>query len=161
MKNKKAVYLLIGCVTIVWGLIIYRIYSSLATDEEPILPKYQPKLNGITVVDHTEDKHELHLQRDPFSSYNFIATVYNETSPQPAKTTKPIVAKPIIQWPTISYRGYINNRKSRQKITIISINAKELMITEGSKHQGIQLLKNMGDSIKILFNHETKYISIK
>lgn len=162
MKSKKFVYLLIGCVAIVWGMIIYRIYIGLNQDEENPVVINLPKTGSIQVSDHTADSYVLDLAyRDPFSSTE-IAFVPEEKKESNTGIVKPVMppVKPMISWPTIAYTGYISNPVTHQKIAMLTINGKASMVNEGDVQQGIKLVKNMGDSIQLSFQKNTRFIRL-
>ena len=154
------VYLLITCVASVWGMIIYKIYLQIEPDKDlKFMPKTFKK-EPLQVIDHSGDDYSLVLNRDPFQNMEDIEI---ESREQPSlaelKSTLHIIAP--INWPTCSYDGYVNNANSRQKIALVSISGKTLMMKEGETQLGIQLIKNYKDSIKLSFQKQIKFVHLK
>lgn len=165
MKSKKFTYVLMACVAAVWGIIFYRIFVAVSEEDAPIMAGTVTKTAYFKMVNHEEDPVSLNLDyRNPFSSSTagFVeektvsAVRVNVASPQP-----PFMPKPQVNWSGVSYSGYINNPSTKQKLAILSVNGKEVMLSEGQSANGIKLLKHTGDSVKVQYQGETKYIRIK
>ncbi len=161
MKSKKMIYLLIGCVAVVWGMIIYRIYVQVKPGDELQISQVKQKPISIAISNHSNDAYQLYLDRDPFVSYSFVSSVapaIQNTGQAKVSTAAKIITP--VAWPAINYSGYIKNPKSNQKITIISLNGKEIMLRDGEVAQGVKLIKNYGDSIQLSFMQTTKHLKL-
>lgn len=165
MKNKAMTYVLGFAVVAVWGLIIYRILQATGGDDTP-------SFQNATVVkkeafnDYAIPKDTTHLllnYRDPFSEKKIDTMVI------PARKTmdhlknnfapaKPV--KPAINWNFIRYTGFINNPGSKKFLAMISINGREVMMAEGETVDQVKLIKNSRDSVKIMYQGATKFITM-
>lgn len=161
MKSKKTTYLLICCVAGVWGIIFYRVFAGLnAEDNVPVNSKAM-KEPYFNMVDHAKDEVILAMNyADPFALTN--------PEPEPVvKSSTPIVPstpaplKPLVNWSGIIYSGQIYNRAEKMHVAIISVNGKEVMLSEGERANGLKFIKRIGDSIKVEYQNTTKFLSIK
>lgn len=163
MKNKKFTSILICCVVALWGIIFYRVY--LAMDEKDKISIVSPpkKLAFFTAVNHINDSVHLNLNyRDPFSVANNMPPVEKEhLLPTKIAVQNMPAPKPLINWQAISYAGYISNANSKQKLVIVLKDGKEFMLGEGQSLNGIKLLKYAGDSIKVQYQGQSKYIKLR
>ena len=168
MKNKATVYILGAMVTLIWGIIIYRVLGSLNEDDDIVVPttaiqSMKEPLDDRTLV---RDTNTLRLNyRDPFSQ-----SIVNKDSVQlPVKqlvhttnnsTFTRSVTKAAINWSFIKYSGYIRNPRSKKLIALVTINGKSLMLNEGESAEQVKIIRNLKDSIKVTFNKQTKFITI-
>lgn len=150
--------MLLLLVTIIWGIIFYRIVFVASSD--PILSateSIQPVKYTNTSVPDTFSIFANY--RDPF--FNKIipgpASNLNKVkAPTPAKVEKIVVP---LKWPSLSYGGIIKNQKSGKQLVLININGEESIIKAGDEISGIHLLKVYKDSIEVSFQKEKKTVS--
>ena len=114
MKNKKLLYILLPASVIIWGLVIYRIFSALSSPETPdrvILAK-----NIKTRVNNTQaDTFSIAANyRDPF-----LGSMQTETPKRVASgvVKQKITPQPQIQadWSFIQYKGMVANQQSKKQ----------------------------------------------
>ena len=67
--------------------------------------------------------------------------------------------KPVEDLSFIKYSGFIYNPAAKTTISIISVNGKNAMIADGEVAEGVKLIKNMKDSIKISYRNKIRFIS--
>ncbi|SES29596.1 hypothetical protein [Pedobacter rhizosphaerae] len=165
MKNKKVTYLLIFCVLAVWGIIFYRVYAGINEEESlaPLVKSTKPVY--FKEVDHAHDRFVLQFDyADPFADEPAVPEIpvakAVDVTPTPNYMV-PAMAKPQVNWTGILYVGQIFNPTTKKRIVIININGKESMLTQGESAHGLKLLKNAGDSVKVLYQNSTKYLSLK
>jgi hypothetical protein len=172
MKGKAATYVLGLLVAVVWGLIIYRIIDATHEEEtlvaSSIVPVSKEPLNDYTM---TEDTSKLQLNyRDPFAvtasapdTVKVIPVRQLVTPAIKAISTNSNPVKPVppaMNWGFINYTGYIKNPATKKLLALVHINGKELMLTEGESAEQVKLLKNLRDSIQIVYHGKTKYIAM-
>lgn len=161
VKGRKFTYLLIGAVGIVWGVIVYKVFFNNSGDD------YQLKISTAPNKDEVYDQYvvakdtfKLALDyRDPF-----LGTM--EIAPSIAKKGLPVVAgnlllrpaKPMIDWNSIKYSGYIMNPLSKGPVSIVTVRGVEKMMTVGEVFQGLKLIRNKKDSILVSWQGAKKYI---
>lgn len=168
-KGKTFTYVLITCVAAVWGLIVYRVYAGMSEDGAlPPIAK-SVKVPYFKLVDHQNDQVKLELgYRDPFAVPNSVEgspreraepTLGLPRNSQPQRQHPP--QKPQVNWATVQYTGYVHNPDSKQRRVLIAINGNTILLKEGESVQGLKLLKNFGDSLKVQYQGEIKFINIK
>ena len=165
MKSNKFTYILIVCVGALWALVFYRIYAAVA-DREPVpLIASAQKVTLFDLVNHEHDTLLLDLDyRNPFGvwSDNVTREIDQVDRLNPIEMVKQNVAiKTIMKWPEIAFLGSVINTKNRAKVAIIMVAGKELMLSEGQGSGGIKMLEFAGDSVRVSFLNETKYIKLK
>ncbi|MBD1363814.1 hypothetical protein IDJ77_08320 [Mucilaginibacter sp. ZT4R22] len=163
MKNKKLTYLLIVAVIFIWGAIIYKIFDVVNPDDD--LPLINPTVAGVkpTVDDYEvlPDTTQLLLNYpDPFGQVR-----YRDTAATPVKRVSHSIVRqmptvPAINWGGIKYSGYVINGDQKKNTAFIKINGNSLTLMEGETADQVKLLKNMKDSIKVMFQGQVKVIKI-
>lgn len=165
MKNKRTTYILIISVIAVWGIIFYRIFTATQA-AEPVsfnLPASRASYESLDDY-QLKDTFTLALNyRDPFLGgvSPAEAAVVPEPRESAAFTMNAIPPPPPVNWEIIRYTGYIMNPNIRRVVAIININGKEYMLSEGQKADGVTLVKSYRDSVKISYQHKTKFIRIQ
>ena len=166
MKNKQLTYFLGLVVVVVWGVIIYRIVSTAAGNDDPA-PIASPSIKKEPYNDFAVQKDTARLllnYRDPFGLTKQKDTAHYSVKKNIAinvNSATSTLMKPAFNWGFLQYSGYVRNPGSKKIITLISINGKNEILAEGETKNQVKLIKNMGDSIKISFNGKTKFIPIK
>lgn len=161
-QSKKTTYLLIICVAGLWGLIFYRVFQSTEVPDERVLDVPHQKAVYFNAIDHSKDTLKLTFDyRDPFMgalpklAQENVQQQGSGISPQPAPSM------PKVNWAEVRYSGFIANQKTSQKLVIMVLNGNELMLAEGETMKGLKLIKYTADSVKVKYQHETKYIRLK
>jgi hypothetical protein len=161
MKSKKMTYLLICCVAGVWGVIFYRVFDGLAAEDSAPLNSRTIKELYFNMTDHAKDPVILEMDySDPFALANSAPEPLVKLA-GPVSPPMPMPIKPQVNWSGIVYSGQIYNRAEKRQVAIISINGKEVMLSEGERANGLKFIKRIGDSIKVEYQHATRFLSIK
>lgn len=166
MKDKRTIYLLIGCVAAVWGVIFFKVYANASADDEvKFMPVKGKKTGYFNLVDHRYDQLDsISNYRDPFV-FKQVGNEEEDLIPdgELPKIALPLVipVKPIVNWSGIFYKGYIRNPLSKEKVVLIVVNGQEAMLQEGQSFSGLKLIRYAGDSIQVLYQQSTKYILIQ
>lgn len=137
---------------------------AMGDKEEEIVQNRPKKMAYFKMVNHQKDQVLLTFDyRDPFASLQNVETITRHEGPSYLSNPlpAPTLVKPLVNWAAITYTGYINNLNTKQKLAMITLNGKELMLAEGQSLSGIKLLKHAGDSIKVVYQKETKYIRLR
>lgn len=158
-KNKKLTYLLICAVAAVWGIILYRVLFNNSDDD------YQLKAQPVAKKAEPYDQYELKRDtirlalnyKDPFTGIVEAPAKLVETSAKPTNLVPPPF-RPPINWEVIKYRGYVINPQTKKVVSIVEINGRERMLTEGEFLEGVKLLKNKKDSILVYWQGKQKHI---
>jgi hypothetical protein len=169
VKNKKLTYLLLCAVAAVWGIVIYRLFfADAGGDYKPAFGTVKPVHEPYDQYVEKPDTFKLGLNyRDPFLA-------------GPVKSTEPIATKPAlsaadaalhaalsrpalpppINWSVIQYTGRILNPVSKKIVSIVTVNGKERMLSEGEVFESVKLIKNKRDSILVEWQGKQKYIRL-
>ena len=165
MKNKKATYALGLAVLVVWGLILYRVFylgkensGQGFGNTAPVYPK--ETLNDYSIPPDTA-KLQLNY-RDPFGGPPPPDTARIPVAKIPSPLNRAVVPiKPPAQdWGFIRYSGFVKNPGSKRLVAMVNIRGKDLMMSEGETAEDVRLLKNLQDSIKVLYKGKPKTITI-
>ena len=158
MKNKKLLYVLIPLSTIIWGMILYKIISVI---KKPVIIPEQFLVHSIKGCDSKqEDTFSIIANyRDPFLgelSKSYEQSEINNTAPVKNVTLKQLV----FNWPLITYKGLIENKKASHKTGIIHFNNKSCLIREGDTLQGVSFFRLFKDSVKLKSGKQFKTVVI-
>lgn len=164
MKNKKVTYLLGLLVLIVWGIIIYRIFNTIAGgDEDDFIPvqslKEKQDLKDFSVA---ADTTRLLLNyQDPFRLAKQPDTAVKRI--QQIAVTKSVraIPKPAFSWSFIKYLGYTRSVDSKKLLAVMTINGQSAILQEGETAGEVTLVKNYQDSVKVIFKGRTGYIRMQ
>ena len=164
MKNKKLTYFLGFLVLMVWGIIIYRIFAAASGGDDDAVSAVTNVPQKEAYNDFAIAKDTTHLllnYRDPFGLVKQKDTAIRPIKKSLNKSVASMPKQPAFNWGFIQYLGYIRNPVSKKLITLVTINGKSEMLSEGESRGQVKLIKNLRDSIKISFNGKTKFIAIK
>lgn len=153
-------YVLMAVVALIWSLIGYRVYSALSSGDDTIEFK-PPKFVKVGFNDYSLTKDTMRLllnYRDPFGLSVPKDTIKIVKTHPVNHTSRP--SAPQLNWEFIKYSGYLRNPGTKKLIAFLTINGKNVTITEGETIENVRLLKNLRDSIKISFNGKIKFIPL-
>lgn len=113
------------------------------------------------MTDHAKDQVILEMSyADPFALANSEPEPIVKSA-APVLPSAPIPIKTQVNWTGIIYSGQIYNPTEKKHVAIISVNGKEVMLSEGERSNGLKFIKRVGDSIKVEYQNATKFLSIK
>ena len=164
MKNKMAVYFLGAAVLLVWSFIVFRVFSAAGGgDDEVANPAVNTIKEAYNDYAYIKDTTRLLLNyRDPFDMVKKKDTAEIPVRLLVRKAGNKITPfKVPMNWGFIQYSGYIKNPSSKSLVTLVSINGKNEMMKEGEEKNQVRLIKNLRDSIKIIYQGQAKFISLK
>lgn len=141
----------------IWGSVLYKYFGKSSVIVLPFS-------NGSNVTNnsasHTilRDSFVLILNdKDPFRiSPRRNAPVQIKELPR-LDLKKKIVSQ-LIDWPKISYYGFVKGEQKSTKLVLIKINNKLSRKRENEKFEDVTIVKAFSDSIIVLFNKERKTI---
>ena len=157
MKSKRNTYLLLAAVLGIWGLIAYRFFAYAApnnNESKPVATTAGP------LPDFKKDTTVFNVSyRDPF-----LGTFYSEERYKPASrrpvNTKIKPAAEDLAWPSIVYKGLVSDSKDRQKIFMLGINGKTVLLREKGTEQGITVLSGDRKSVTLGYKGKTNKVLI-
>lgn len=157
MKNKKAVYILLPLVLLLWGIIFYMIFSAVNPSYDQ---QVQPRDLSINVSSENPLSDTFSIianYRDPF-----LGKVFSSEKPvvrDASINSTPV--KPIVipkSWPSISYGGMMKIIKSSKQVALIYINGGSKMMKTGEIKEEVELLKIYNDSVEVMFHKEKRVV---
>jgi len=160
MKNKGLTYVLGLAVLLVWGMIIYRIFLAVnSDDDQPFQNTASLKKEVFNDYTISKDTTKLLLNyRDPFAVLKPEEKEIAPNKPDVQKAVNPVPTRQPVNWNLIKYSGYIHNPGSKKMIAMMNINGKELMMLEGETAEQVKLIKNLKDSVKVAYQGVTRFI---
>ena len=156
MKNKKAIYILLPLVAIIWGIIIYKVFSAIGS--KAIEPSDNFSYSSMLPVKTSIDTFSIIANyRDPFLGKMMVHSSENDQPAKPViKIEKP---KPVpAQWPSIAYHGMIKNQKTGKQLYLVKINNTDNMMKRGEIISDVELKETYKDSIEVVFKKEKRMI---
>ncbi len=160
MKNKKLLYLLIPCTLLLWGMVVYKIFSVVSSDDDHVA------FRGAEFTESTTDKTlsdtfsiNPTTYRDPFlgtiKKNNNIITNRNAAT---IKIDKPTTGSIVTLFPKITYGGVIKNNKSKKQLALVLINGQSCIMKIGDIMSDVELIKVFRDSIEVKYFKESRFI---
>ncbi len=161
MKSKKAQRILLICVLVVWGLIVYRVFIYMKKDET---------VNSTQIQNIKQSKKNISTDSlvlllnytDPFCLSKIlpnntkVSSVINSDKNK-TKSTKINESMPI---PKLIYKGTIYNQIKQKNIGIVQCNQNSIFISEGDSIQSWIIAKIYKDSLLITHSKQRVCISI-
>ena len=151
-----------------WGAVGYKTITqyffskglNLNTDQTD----YKLNLNLIN-----KDTFKLgHISRDPFldKQYQMTNPVSIKQDPKVSilnVNLKTVVSKPkeIINWPLISYHGYIKSNGKNQELILLKIDGKLFRVRINDIVQQLIIKEVSNDSIEVIFNQQKRFFNLK
>lgn len=168
MAKKKINIILIIIVLALWGTVGYRALNHQFIDNELIFEK-QNQNDNTTINQINKDTFELEkISRDPFLNKQFqIAVAPTKTIISYHKTVKKVVISnipkrdPNLNWPTLSYHGYIGSKERNEDLVLLTIDSKLRKLKLNDPVNGLIVKKRYKDSIEVYFNAETRIVRLK
>ncbi|WP_426065121.1 hypothetical protein [Flavobacterium sp. DSP2-3-1] len=163
--KKKINSILIIVVLGLWGAVAYKTISQYFFSKELVANKTE--LNDeLNLNQINKDTFNLgKVARDPFLNrqnpvHNFISKKYYSKIPNAKIKTNPIVLKPkiIINWPLISYHGYITSKEKNEQLILVKIDNRLYKLRKNDEIGGVTVKELYNDSIELNFNKEKKII---
>jgi hypothetical protein len=152
MKNKKSLYILIPLVAIIWGFIMWKIFSFSSTEEDYI---YQVTSKELIESSDTISYQLIVNYPDPFLRNNNYTGSIN-------KNKKPVSGfseirvknlKSLIKLPEISYAGLIEHDNS--KVALITFKNSKHLLKKGDLIDDITIIEIYPDSLTVSYLDKT------
>jgi hypothetical protein len=151
MKNRKALFILVPLVVLVWGLIIRQVFSyrSDSADARPA------RVNVAQEPGADTSRYVLMANyRDPFLRYSVNTSVESSPSTRKRANNIKVVKTGSIKIPErpegVIYRGIISSHDNR--VGLLEIGEQRLLIREHSSIRDFMVLSMSKDSLKIEYH---------
>ncbi len=153
LKGKKALYILLPLVALIWGAIVVQVIGAFSDDD--------PVRTGVTSVNitpvKTKEREKFTLgtvDRDPF-----LGTLY-QPKKKKRKSTTPRVKKTKLVWPSIRYKGVVSGQNSANAIYLIEINGTDQLMNLKQTIDGITLQRGKSGSVSLRYKKIIKEFKI-
>jgi len=155
MKNKKNTYILLTAVLLVWGLLGYRIFSSV----RPVTKLHQE------LATRAQFKPQQTKEVETFTIHTnygdpFLGTLTQKNIAKPKTTRNTISKKPKAPFPTIIYKGLVSSKKKNQQVFLISINGQQCFFKKNSTQKKITLLRGTAKEVVLRFEGRQQSFAI-
>jgi len=162
--NKYAPYILGPILLMVWGLVFYKIYQAVYSEEATFDVPHYDKL-PVFEDKQEEDSYALLVDyKDPFLGKRFSYSINENTPPRTTNSNtrprtnivapKPIVKKAIQKpFPPVVYQGF--QIMDTDTVALLKINNRFYPVArKGDIFQGIQVTEIYKDSIQLQFENQ-------
>ncbi len=151
----------IGALVIVWGRVIFRLYKNLKSDavvNNIVNTKYEPvaEINLFDTFRIGANYRDPFLSKPRESHRNENSAV--NPAPQALQAPPPPKEIKIINWPAISYFGYISDKATSKKLALATVNGVTHKIFTGTKIGDLTVTKIFKDSIEVILGKEHKVV---
>lgn len=163
MTKKHINIILVVLVLGLWGFIGYKTINQYFW-EKPYIDIKKVIYSDIMLSKIRKDTFQIkNIERDPFLNTKFAN--YNKkiiyATPSKKIKPKPVVETKInVDWPSISYHGYIRSKDKTEELILIMINKKLYKIRKNNDINGIKLYKIYKDSVELILNKQKKIIPL-
>jgi hypothetical protein len=156
IKKNMLQYLLIIVVLLIWGRVILKLFKNFKWKESVEVTQVQ-LTDDMSDYKVSDTFHIVGNYPDPFLS-EVIHVTKNESSAPKNPISKPLIEKPITNWPSISYKGIIKSLSTGKELILIYINDRGYKMSPGNKQGDLILEKVYKDSIIMKMNNFKKTI---
>ena len=164
MSKKRINIGLLILVLALWGTVGYKTVNQYFFSKEVAFTDVQSntKFNLSQIKKDTFNLE--YINRDPFlNNSNVILkpnVVTKKANVKPKVIIKTILPKPIINWPSVSYYGYIKSKEKTEELILVKISNQLHKLRKNSEVDGLIIKKVFNDSIEVFFNKEKRVIKI-
>ncbi len=155
MKNKKNIYFLLLAVLVIWGVLGYRIYTSLS-------PNSTTEVDKLSVSEFKPQKLEDARTFSITANYRdpFLGLIMKK------KVVKPYVKRPIKNkveekpFPTIVYKGLVSASGKKEQVFLISINGQQHFFKKNAVKNEVKLIKGSSNEVILQYYGKRKTFPI-
>jgi hypothetical protein len=165
MSKKRINIALLLLVLGLWGTVGYKTINQYFFSEKLTLSnvKLNTKFNFNQIKKDTFNLKP--ISRDPFLNKNSEPTVHTIIVKRPYSTpkvvTQPVIKpKPIINWPMVSYYGYIKSKDKTEELILVKIDNQLHKLRKNSEVDGLIIKNVFNDSIEVFFNKEKRVVRV-
>lgn len=149
MQNKTKTYILLAFVLGIWGVIGYKIISTI-NPAAPDMVKAEFKVSFTPKANTVLDTFSIQTtKRDPF-----LGTL-NTKKESIAKKIK----KPEMVWIPILYHGNVTKQASKNKVFVVTIDGEQVLMKVGKTNKEVTLIKGTANEITISYKGNRKTIN--
>lgn len=161
MDRKKAIWILGPAVLLIWGLIIYKVLSSLSGPPQGKVPVHAappaPRMADTVhplLLNYPDPFLRKESTRPDPSAAPFVKVAAVKNSPQRKKEKKEVErARPLLR-----YHGRVENTASKNERHLVLVNGQSHIVTLGQTVDGVALKRIYTDSVEFLWEKERIFI---
>lgn len=159
MKNKKNIYILLPIVLLVWGAVLFQLFSFTNSDEIVVATNSELTIKPLKFNKRQSFSIDVNY-RDPFlgKMYAENTTPKIKGNSSAAKSSKP---KETLVWPTILYKGLITDTKEKNKVFMLVIDNKNYFMKIGDTENEIFLKSGDKESVYVKYKGNLDLIMLK
>jgi|GEM_PF-769374 len=147
-KNKKTTSLLIILVTLIWGVVIFRIYSGFNSGSKTT------GFKSLTTTNIREEGNDTVYTL----SLDYPDPFLKRSHPSSNVTVKEPLPPRIINWPLIEYRGMMTSKTKQESTGLLKVKSSDLLVKPGEMYADIKIGAMTRDSILIVYQDQRKWI---
>ncbi len=148
LKSKKSLYVLIPLTLVIWGTVVYKVYTGLNPELPPVEQFDASRFRES--VNQKDTLVELKLpEYDPF-----LGTSYRKEPVVPKKIK--VVQQDQFQWPKVIYLGTVAEKKNKQKVAAIEINGRRQTVERGDLVDSLKIVSISKESLKVQYKGRSK-----
>ncbi|URC11274.1 hypothetical protein [Flavobacterium sp. B183] len=160
MKNKKNIYILLPIVLMVWGAVLFQLFSFTNSDE--IIIDNTPELMIKPLKLNKRQSFTIDVNyRDPFLGKMYAENTTPKAKPSGVRSSKVIKPKEALVWPVILYKGLISDNKEKNKVFVLIIDKKNYFMKIGDTENEIFLKSGDKESIYVKYKGELNLIMLQ
>lgn len=151
MKSKAKTYLLLIAVLSIWGIIGFKIVSTI-NPNVPEVKQHEDRVAFAPKASIEVDTFSIQMsERDPF-----LGTLLVKKQ-EVNKSVNSIGKEPLV-WMSILYHGMVSKQDSKEKTCIISIDGQQQIMKIGQDMNGVKLLRATNTEILVSYKGARKTI---
>jgi hypothetical protein len=151
MKSKTKTYLLLIAVLSIWGIIGFKILSTL-NPEDPKLKQHEDRVTFTPKTSLDIDTFSIQMsERDPFLGTLLVKK-------QEANKSVNSLPQESLVWMPIAYHGMVSKQGSSEKICVISIDGQQQIMKIGQDRNGVKLVRASNTEIIVGYKGAMKTI---
>lgn len=162
MDRKKAIWILGPAVLLIWGLIIYKVVSSLSGPSQdnvsvqaaPVAPRTVDTVHPL-LLNYPDPFLRKEAPRPAPSAAPSVKAAPVKNPPQRKKEEKKEVQR---ARPVLRYHGRVENTASKDERHLVLVNGQSHIVTLGQEVDGVALKRVYADSVEFLWEKERIFI---
>ena len=161
MKNKKAVYILLPLVILIWGIIFYRIFKGTSGSQYKVqTPKVESTRGKLT----SDDSFSIYANyADPFLKNIREKKKLQKSKKSTQQNNKRNISsrrrrRTITRWPQIRYKGIVRNQEKTKHVFLVEIKKSSFLVHPGDTLKNVIIENCYEDSIVVSYEGKKKTI---
>ncbi|MEE9363944.1 MAG: hypothetical protein V3U92_15190 [Cellulophaga sp.] len=157
MERKKINKVLIVVVILIWGIVLYKFVSPYFKQTANNVLTAELLTKELKVIAKKKDTVALNLiDRDPFLGKPFYKKKRVGREKIAKKTSVIKVTPKIIEWPKITYLGFVKSKKNARRLGLVRVDGKLYRVNKKEVIQGVMVLDIYNEYILLVNGKEKK-----